>query len=44
MKKRDFLLLGLGSIGSVLLAGCLPDRSQGKTKTTKFEITKTEQE
>jgi peptide-methionine (R)-S-oxide reductase len=44
MKKRDFLSLGLGSIGSVLLAGCLPDRSQGKTKLTKFEITKMEQE
>jgi peptide-methionine (R)-S-oxide reductase len=44
MKKRDFLSLGLGSIGSVLLSGCLPDRAQSKTKTTKFEITKTEQE
>ena len=44
MKKRDFLLLGFGSIGSVLLSGCLSDRVQGNTKKTKFEVTKTEQE
>ena len=44
MNRRYVLLAGTTTIGSVLLAGCLPDRSQGKTKTTKFEITKTEQE
>jgi peptide-methionine (R)-S-oxide reductase len=44
MKKRDFLLMGIGSIGSVFLSGCLSERVQGNTKKTKFEITKTEQE
>jgi peptide-methionine (R)-S-oxide reductase len=44
MKKRYFLLLGIGSVGSVFLSGCLENRAQGKTKKNKFEITKTEQE
>ncbi|PSB57474.1 peptide-methionine (R)-S-oxide reductase MsrB [Chamaesiphon polymorphus] len=44
MNRRYVLLAGMTTIGSVLLAGCLPDRSQGKTKQTKFEITKTDRE
>jgi peptide-methionine (R)-S-oxide reductase len=44
MNKRYFLLAGITTIGSVWLSGCLPDRAQSKTKKTKFEITKTEQE
>jgi peptide-methionine (R)-S-oxide reductase len=44
MKKRYFLSIGLGSIGSVLLSSCLQNQAQSKTKKTKFEIIKTEQE
>jgi peptide-methionine (R)-S-oxide reductase len=43
MKKRYFLSVGFG-LWLALLSGCLPNQSQSKTKTTKFEITKTEQE
>jgi peptide-methionine (R)-S-oxide reductase len=44
MNRRYVLLAGATTIGSVLLSGCLPDRSQGKPKPTKFEITKTDRE